>query len=155
MSTTSAEGESLRASTTLQVRRIFRAPRARVFRAWTDPREIELWCSPGEGWSVAQAQWDLRIGGNYRITMQSPGGEAMTVAGTFRDVQPPERLVYTWSWEGQLADFGETLVTVEFRELGSSTEIILTHELFPTEDVRDFHQWGWSGSLARLEKLFQ
>jgi uncharacterized protein YndB with AHSA1/START domain len=47
-------------------------------------------------------------------------------------------------------DVGETLVTVEFRDRGQSTEVILTHELFPNAEARDEHTKGWSGCLDRL-----
>jgi uncharacterized protein YndB with AHSA1/START domain len=60
--------------------------------------------------------------------------------------------VYTWRWEAK-PELGETLVTVEFHEVGRSTEVVLTHELFPTATARDDHNRGWNGCLDRLEKL--
>jgi len=71
--------------------------------------------------------------------------------GTYREILPPEKLVYTWSWEGQ--DPMETLVTVEFREVGDSTEVELTHERFPNAEERDKHNEGWVGCLDQLSKL--
>ena len=62
----------------------------------------------------------------------------------------PSKLVYTWSWEDGMVD--DTLVTVEFNDLGSATEITLTHDLFPGADLRDKHSEGWTGCLGRLEK---
>ena len=47
-------------------------------------------------------------------------------------------------------DVGETLVTVEFHDLGAATEVVVTHELFPSEAARDQHQQGWSGCLDHL-----
>ncbi len=57
--------------------------------------------------------------------------------------------------EGSEAHAGETLVTVEFRDLGASTEVVLTHELFPTDKTRDAHNQGWNGCLDRLVKVLQ
>ena len=70
----------------------------------------------------------------------------------YRGVRPSERLVYTWRWEAQ-PEHGETLITVEFHEVGDSTEVALTREFFPTEKARDDHNRGWSGCLDRLAKL--
>ena|SRR2546422_3574602 len=72
------------------------------------------------------------------------------LSGSYREVQPPERLVYTWCWERPEMDIGETLVTVEFRDLGASTEVVVTHDLFPSQAACDQHQGGWSGCLDRL-----
>jgi uncharacterized protein YndB with AHSA1/START domain len=109
---------------------------------------------------VPLAEVDLRVGGTYRIQMKAPDGELHTVGGVYREVAAPEKLVFTWAWEagGGCGDSeneqpAETLVTVEFREKGQSTEVILTHELFPNTESRDKHDEGWSGCLARLEKV--
>jgi len=137
---------------TLNLRRIFKAPRKRVFRAWTDPEELKKWWGP-EGYATPSAEVDLRVGGKYRLGMRKlPDGEIFYLSGIYREVRPPERLVYTWRWEAQ-PEHGETLVTVEFREVGDSTEVVLTHERFPTETARDDHNRGWSGCLDRLAKL--
>ncbi|MGH7699802.1 MAG: SRPBCC family protein [Gemmatimonadales bacterium] len=62
-------------------------------------------------------------------------GPGQTTVGTV--------LVYTWFWETNV-NMGETLVTVEFRDLGGRTEVVLTHELFPTEEDRENHEAGWA-----------
>ena len=138
--------------TTLNLRRTFKAPREKVFRAWTDPEELKKWWGP-EGYATPPAEVDLRVGGKYRLGMRKlPDGELFYHSGIYREVRPPEKLVYTWRWEAQ-PEHGETLVTVEFRELRDSTEVVLTHERFPTEKARDDHNRGWSGCLDRLAKL--
>ena len=137
---------------TLNLRRVFKAEREKVFRAWTDPEELKKWWGP-EGYATPSAEVDLRVGGKYRLGMRKlPHGEIIYLSGIYREVRPPERLVYTWRWEAQ-PEHGETLVTVEFREVGDSTEVVLTHERFPTEKARDDHNRGWSGCLDRLAKL--
>jgi len=137
---------------TLNLRRIFKAPREKVFRAWTDPEELKKWWGP-EGYATPSAEVDLRVGGKYRLGMRKlPDGEIFYLSGIYREVRPPESLVYTWRWEAQ-PEHGETLVTVEFREVRDSTEVVLTHERFPTQKARDDHNRGWSGCLDRLAKL--
>lgn len=137
---------------TLNIRRSFKAPREKVFKAWTDPQALKKWWGP-EGFSTPSAEIDLRVGGKYRLGMKSPEGEVFYLSGIYREVKPPEKLVYTWNWEGPNMDIGETLVTVEFLDLGSATEIILTHERFPTQKACDEHDKGWNSTLDRLAAI--
>jgi len=127
-----------------------KAAREKVFRAWTDPAALKKWFAPGDDYATPIAEVDLRVGGRYRIQIRSPQGKLHTVVGAYREVKPPEKLVFTWSWQEGGMDVGETLVTVEFRDRGNSTELILTHELFPTAETRDEHTKGWTGCLDRL-----
>jgi uncharacterized protein YndB with AHSA1/START domain len=134
---------------TLQMSRVFDAPRDEVFRAWTDPVELARWWGPGE-FSCPQADVDLRPGGAYRLVMQPPEGDAMVLGGTYREVQPPERLVYTWRWESGWADQTELVVTVEFRDIDGRTEVLLTQEGFSSDDGVAANAWGWEGGLDKL-----
>lgn len=141
-----------KAQTTLQLTRTFAAPREKVFRAWTDPQEVKRWFHP-PGYETPSAEIDLRVGGKYRLGMRKlPDGEVFYLSGTYREVRRPERLVYTWQWEAE-PELGATLVTVEFHDRGGSTEIVLTHELFPTEKARQEHEQGWGGGLDNLGKI--
>jgi uncharacterized protein YndB with AHSA1/START domain len=138
---------------TLQLRRTFRAPRAKVFRAWTDPEALKQWFGP-PGYPGQAAEVDLRRGGRYRITMRKdPDGDPFSAFGTFQEIRPPERLVFTWNYDH--SDIGDTLVTIDFRDLGDQTEIVLTHERFPSPEERDKHNVGWNGCLDRLEQFVQ
>ncbi len=145
--------------TTLRLTRTFAAPREKVFKAWTDPQELKRWFAPSDDYATPLAEVDLRVGGKYRIQMKAPDGECYTVVGTYRVVQPPAKLVFTWAWEGGGCDGGaqqtenEMLVTVEFLERGRSTELVLTHEMFLDAAQRDRHREGWTGCLTRLEKV--
>ena len=132
----------------LRLSRVVDAPRPRVFAAWTKAEEMKRWMAPGD-MRVALATSDLRAGGAYQIHMQSPKGLAYRVSGVYREVKPPERIVYTWRWEHE-RDSPEMLVTVEFRDRGDRTEIVLTHEGFPNEESRARHEHGWVGCLANL-----
>jgi uncharacterized protein YndB with AHSA1/START domain len=110
------------------VQRTYSASADRVFRAWTDPEQILKWMSPRDGVSAEFAEIDLRVGGRYRIGFRTPNGLAV-VGGVFLDVLAPRKLVYTWLWrEPNEAPRAESLVTVEFRDTGSGTELLLTHE---------------------------
>jgi glutathione S-transferase len=136
----------------LTVRRTIGRPRDEVFRAWTDPDALVSWFGGAKARTLTAAV-DLRAGGSYRFTVES-GGEVAAVEGVYREVEPPERLVYTWRWDREELDGGrESLVTVEFRDRGGSTEVVLTHEgLENTDPVLRFHDRGWAASLDRLER---
>lgn len=138
-------------TTALTLRRTFQASRERVFRAWTTPEEIKQWKGPGDR-STPLVEVDLRVGGAYRVHMRSPDGTEARLVGVYREIDPPKKLVYTWTWETS-PDMGETLVTVEFLERGRATEVVLKHELFPADEARDLHAHGWNGSLDKLAKI--
>ncbi|HSM35097.1 MAG TPA: SRPBCC domain-containing protein [Longimicrobiales bacterium] len=142
--TAAAEGHSLR------VTRVVPASPARVFAAWTEAPHLRRWSCP-EGVEVSDAEVDLRVGGAYRILMRGPEGERYTAFGTYREIQPPRRLVYTWDWEEKEHAVGETVVTVEFVDRGAATEVIVTHEGFGADEAAAGHEEGWTSCLNRLE----
>ncbi len=137
--------------TALQIERNFKAPREKVFRAWTNAGALRMWFAVAEGFTTPIAEVDLRIGGRYRLGMKPPdNGPILIVGGVYRMIRPPEKLVFTWSWEAAGSDEPETLVTVEFIDLGDETQVVLTHEQFVTTEARDQHGDGWQGCLNRL-----
>lgn len=133
----------------LRITRTFPAPRERVFRAWTDPQALTRWFAPGVEYETRVAELDLRPGGRYRVEMLR-AGQTHRVAGTYREIRPPEKLVFTWRWENEPAHVGETLVTIELFDHGGSTELVLTHERLAEAASRDEHEKGWQGCLGRL-----
>jgi uncharacterized protein YndB with AHSA1/START domain len=94
--------------------------------------------------STARLQTDLRVGGEYRIAAAAAG---MAVGGSYREVEPPRLLAFTWRWDGEP---DQTLVTVRLTAAGPYTELVLTHEGFAGDDQRDNHVQGWSDCLDRL-----
>ena len=157
------------ADTTLRINRTFNAPREKVFSAWTDPEKLKLWWGAQEGFTTPIAGIDLKVGGSYRLGMKPPDQNLVfVVGGTYREVRQPEKLVFTWGWEAPLnsetmqpseesappmaamADTQDSLVTVEFREQGNDTEVVLTHQFFPSQEARDEHSKGWGGTFDKL-----
>ena len=120
-----------------------------VFEAWTDAERMSRWCCPDPTARV-DVQVELRVGGGYRIRMDVEGGP-YTARGTYREIDPPRRLVYTWDWVEEAHRMGvETVVTVEFVEVDGGTRVELTHEGFPTAEARSGHEEGWTACLERL-----
>ncbi len=134
----------------LRLERTFAAPRAAVFRAWTEPEQMVKWWGP-RGYTAPVCEIDLRRGGAWRACMRDADGGEMCVGGVYREVVPPERLVFTFAWENDGAPGHETLVTVELRDLGDKTALTLTHEAFESADTRDSHGQGWSSSFDCLD----
>ncbi|MBL6945805.1 MAG: SRPBCC domain-containing protein [Rhodospirillales bacterium] len=136
----------------LIITRNFAAARERVFKSFTDADVLKEWFGP-EGFTVPSAKVDFRVGGNYRITMRSPEDTDHTVVGIYREINEPDWLVFTWAWETGDMDDADTLVTLEFADDGDGTEMTLTHEGFPNEDLRDRHNEGWCSSFNCLDSV--
>lgn len=138
----------------LFLRRKVAAQREMVYKAWTDPQDIKQWFAPGP-LETPEASVDLRIGGKFRIVMRNPADNTTHIAsGVYREINPPERLVFTWSWEGD-PDSGDMLVTIELHATGQETEILLTHEFLPSRESKEQHTKGWIGCLDKLETALQ
>ena len=101
------------------------------------------WWRAGPHWETPTAEVDLRPGGRYRLAMtDTDKGETHVVVGEYKEIQPPERLVYTWSWESntdEMKGSDNSLVTVEFAEADGGTEVSLTHSGFASDEIRDLH----------------
>jgi uncharacterized protein YndB with AHSA1/START domain len=125
---------------------VFDAPRERVFAAWTEAEQLKRWWGPGR-YVTTMAQVDLRPGGRYELMLE-PG--SMHLVGEFREVVAPERLVYTWRWESGVPDRRESLVTVEFHDLGERTELVLLHDNFAGPGPVHIYDAGWASGLRKL-----
>ena len=136
--------------TSLQIRRVYKAPVAAVYAAWTQPEEMKHWMGPSDALGEAEVTMDVRVGGRYRIVMHSPDGETHRVGGVYREVVPNSKLVYTRAWES--TPERESLVTLEFVPSSAGTELVLTHQRFADQQARDKHEEGWIGCLNRLER---
>lgn len=137
-----------------RVRRVIPAPPETVFHAWTAPDRIRQWSCPPGG-TIRESQVDLVPGGPYRLLIETEEGTLHTAFGVYREVDAPNRLVYTWDWEEPESAVGETLVTVEFLADGASTEVVIVHEGFPAAEAAEGHRLGWTWSLERLEDLLR
>jgi uncharacterized protein YndB with AHSA1/START domain len=86
---------------------------------------------------------DLRPGRSYRLALQPAAGDAFIVRGTHRELEPPERLVYTRRWEtGPAADGSDPLLSVEFNARGDQIELVLAHTDFPAGHAPTPTRWG-------------
>lgn len=137
---------------TLEIQRVFPAVPSVVFGAFSAPDELAQWWGP-EGFTTPSLEFNPRVGDSYRIEMQPPQGDAFYLTGELREVDPPARLVYTFVWEDPDPDDVETLVDLSFRDLGESTEVVMTQGSFKTEGRRELHRDGWTESFDKLEEF--
>ena len=144
--------------TLLRITRTIAASRDKVFQAWTEPEQLKKWWGMSPQSTVPIAEVDLKVGGSYRLAMKNPDDDTHIIGGVFQEIAPPEKLVFTWVWEGMPMAPGsdkDMLVTVEFQERGDSTELILTHEFFPNDQAREEHNKGWAGVLDNLARVLE
>jgi uncharacterized protein YndB with AHSA1/START domain len=145
----------------LVITRIFNAPRELVWQAWTDPQQLVKWWGP-KNFTAPVAKIDLRVGGKYLNCMRSPEGQDIWSTGTYREIVPPERLVYTDSFadaDGNVVpgshyglgeDFPlEMQVTVTFEDLEGKTKMTLKHVGLP-DSMSDMAGTGWNESFDKL-----
>ena len=137
----------------LVITRIFAAPRERVFAAWIREEILKTWFCPGNDMTIPVAEVDAREGGDYRIVMRNKDGETYSPSGTYEKIIENEQLIFSWKWaDSELV----TRVTIDLRDVNDNeTELTLTHEGFPESDIRDRHNEGWDGCLARLAAMLQ
>lgn len=113
--------------------RVFQAPRERVWAAFTEPDLISRWWGLRSSVTIIDRQ-DLRAGGGWRFVQRNEDGSETAFRGIYREVTPPERIVYTFEWEGMP---GHVLIdTASFEDLGDRTKVTV-HSLFHTTGERD------------------
>jgi uncharacterized protein YndB with AHSA1/START domain len=135
----------------LVVSRVFDAPPATVFRLWSDPAHVKEWWHP-QDFTTPVFEMDFRIGGSYRYCIRSQGQDGWA-KGTYREIEAPLKLVFTFQWEsGDAAHDAETLVTVTFEpERGAKTRLTFRQEPFSSAQVRDSHAEGWGQVLDAFQ----
>ncbi len=139
---------------TLNINRQFKAPRERVFAAWAEAEKLQQWWGCENTVSV-KSEIDFRTGGSFRHVMQTREMGEVVISGTYREITEPEKIVFTMVFEakGEFPGIEETLVTLEFIDKGDSTELRLTQEGEPMEQMQKDVNSGWNASFDKLEKF--
>lgn len=120
--------------TEIVMTRQFAAPRRLIFDAWTKPELLPRWYG-ARGWNMTVCEVDLRVGGAWRFVWRGPDGSDMAAGGVYREITPPDRLVYTEEFDDHWYP-GDSLVThVLFERAGTTT--LTTTLRYPTREVRD------------------
>lgn len=135
----------------LVIERLLDAPRALVFKAWTDPEHMVHWMGP-RGMTPTMCKVDARVGGEFRFGMRSPAGTDHYQKGIYRELIEPEKIVCTFTWTDAQGNptRPETLLTLTFAEEGSKTRMTLHQAVFESVNACNMHREGWTSALEKL-----
>jgi uncharacterized protein YndB with AHSA1/START domain len=134
-------------SVTLQRR--YNAPPERVYAAWTHAEMIVGWFGPSDAdQGSVKAMMDVRTGGRFTISFTHSNGEYSEVSGTYKEVVPNARLVFSWAWHSTPEH--ESQVTILTQPAGKGTLLTLKHEQFFDQAAADGHKRGWTGTMEKL-----
>ena len=124
----------------LVVTRTFNGPARLVFEAWTKPELFKQWWVPKSmGMFLRSCEMDVRVGGKYRLEFEP---DATAFFGTYIEVTPPSRLV----WTNEESDEG-SVTTVTFAEKGGKTLLVM-HELYPSKEALDAAGTGAADAMG-------
>jgi uncharacterized protein YndB with AHSA1/START domain len=113
--------------------RVFDAPRERVFQAFVDPELVPRWWGRRVDTTTVD-KMDVRPGGDWRFVTDGPDG-SNAFRGTYRAIEPPERIEQTFEWEGMPGHI--VIETATFENLGDGRTKVSTHSRFDTTEERD------------------
>jgi len=137
------------------ITRVFDAPRALVFKAWTDPQHLAQWWGP-KGFTNPVCEFDAQVGGALRIHMRAPDGSVYPMKGVIREIVAPERLVFTSiAVDASGNHLLEGLTTVVFAEERGKTKMTLHARAIAVVEMAAAYLQGmaigWTQSIDRLE----
>lgn len=141
----------------IAITRVFDAPCALVWQAWTDPKMMAQWFGP-RGFTSSVPELDLRVGGALRIVMHGPDGNDYPMKGVFTEVKAPERLVFSniaIDNDGNHLLEGETAVTFS-EQSGKTTLHVVSHMVGRVPMAPQMlagMEAGWTQSIDKLEEL--
>ena len=118
------------------ISRVIDAPRELVFEAWTNPEHVAKWWGP-DGFTTTTREIDVRVGGAWRFVMHGPDGVDYENSIEYREIVPPERLVYLHTDPGDAPMVGGFEATVTFEDREGKTEVTM-RSVFATAEARDF-----------------
>ena len=136
---------------TLQMTKVIKAKRSRVFLAWTEADLMKLWLAPGE-FTAPSANSDPKEGGQFSIQMEGMMNGRFTTgvaSGVFKQIIPNELVVLTWNWAGDYQP-PETVITVSFKDVDGGTEINLTQVGFGDDAHKSGFTAGWQTAFEKL-----
>jgi uncharacterized protein YndB with AHSA1/START domain len=135
--------------------RLIHAPVSRVFRAWTDPRDLDRFAWGSIGRDV-RAQVDRRVGGAFVISTAAKDGARWSFVGAYVDIVPKKRIAHTLAWDAPMGyPPADENVAVEFVAAGRNTKVVFHHEGKFSAAARDEHKRGWADVLDTLKRFLE
>src|SRR5258708_5679068 len=140
----------------VELRKRLGAAAERVFAAFAEARLVTRWLTPARDSARTLLQFEFRVGGAYRFAYALPDGRTVIVAGTYRAIEPPSRIVFSWTIEPPDEHAGiESEVTVSITPDGVGAELHIRHERLEHPDAASRHHDGWRGALDHLAALLE
>jgi uncharacterized protein YndB with AHSA1/START domain len=134
----------------VNVQREIAAPAEDLFDAWLDAQSLGSWLRPS-GVRETRAETEPRVGGTFRIVMVDDES-SIAHTGTYREIDRPRRLVFTWS--SPATRFRDSIVTVTFQPASKSSTVVEIHQVgLPGEEAQASHHAGWSDVLGELARI--
>jgi uncharacterized protein YndB with AHSA1/START domain len=134
----------------VRIERTFDASAEEVFDAWTSPEVIERWFRPARGWRKPSAEVNLRVGGTVRVVMRDPSGAPVEASGEYTEIDRPNRLVFTWTFDDDPSN--QQLIEIEFTERDGATTVVFVNSNISEKKRRDEQYDGWRTCIDNMER---
>lgn len=130
--------------------RTIAAPPEALYDAWLDAEHLARFMYPASFVTTVEASNDPKVGGRFDVMMRT-SEQDIPHWGIYQSLDRPNRIVFTWN--SPFTTDEDSTVTLDFRPVGTGTEVTLHHIRFPSEDSRDSHKMGWTDILAKLDEV--
>ncbi len=133
----------------LTIDRRFDATPAQVWRAWTEPEQVQLWFGSDPAGTVSHARLDVRVGGGFEVTFANADGTSYTCAGDYTIVDAPTRLAFTWRWRNEPGV--ETAIHLRFEPVPGGTLQHFEHRGLGATTTHNYAV-GWQSTFDKLAR---
>jgi len=149
----------------LLITHLFDAPVGEVFEAWTDPEKLKRWYAP-DGCTIAYKAIEVKQGGQFHYYIHHPQHGGNWIIGTYLEILPPEKLVFTIRFTNENGDLtdalatgisaqwpGEIMTTVTFQSIGEQTKATIHEAVSEAEARKTGAYLGWIMMFNKLNRL--
>ena len=133
----------------IRISRYFPESPQEVWQAWTDPKLVRSWFGSDPNGKVLHASLDVRLGGTFEVTFRNSDDTQFTCAGTYKEIEKNQRLVFTWTWKDRPEV--KELVTLVFQAEQTGTLMIFEHANIDAGTTHDY-ETGWKSTFDKLER---